>query len=58
MSRLMLWATLGLTIGVGFNVVWAIVFWDSGTGLWALHWLGLPLSLGVCTHGFLKELKP
>lgn len=34
---------IAIAIGLGFNIVWAIIFWNSDLFIW--HWLSVPLSL-------------
>lgn len=53
----MLWATLAVLVGVGFNITWAIVFWSSEGLVWYLHWLGFPIALGIICYGAWKEFK-
>lgn len=57
MSKIMLWATSAVIVGIGFNVIWAIIFWHSSDTVWMMHWLGLPIALGIFVYGYLKELK-
>lgn len=54
--KMTLWLGATLLVGIGFNVVWAIVFWNNDT-LFIWHWLGLPFAMLVTGVGMAKELS-
>lgn len=49
---LLKYGLLGVIIGNTFNIVWAVIFWNSDLYMW--HWLAVPIGMGIVMYGGIK----
>jgi uncharacterized membrane protein YphA (DoxX/SURF4 family) len=48
--RLTKYAAIGLAVGMLFNIIWAVVFWEDDQ-LFIFHWLAAPISILIVVIG-------
>lgn len=56
MSRILLLSVIGLVVGMAFNTIWAVIFWNNDE-LFIWHWLAVPLSMLIVIISAIKEFR-
>lgn len=55
LTELLKWFGISLLVGIGLNVGWAIIFWNSPLFMW--HWIAVPASILTMIFGGIRAWR-